>query len=68
MVPRTVAEDCADMSRDRAPNVANSWATQDSIHWLNVCASAAIHWGNVDVASLCVMYHPDTSNACGGAR
>ena len=68
MVPRMVAQDCVDISWDRARNVAKSWATQDSIHLLQACATAAIHWGNVDMASLCVMYDLDTSNACSGAR
>ena len=45
-----------------------SWATKDSIHWPKVCATAAIHWGNVDMASTCVMYDLDTSDACTGAR
>ena len=48
--------------------MGKSWATHDSIHWLKVCAAAAIHSGNVDMASLCVMYDLDTGNACSGAR
>ena len=68
MVPRMVAQDCSDTSRDRARDAAKCWATQDSIHLLKACAAAAIHWGNVEMASLCVMYDHDTSNACSGAR
>ena len=68
MVPQMVAQDWADTLQDRARIVAKSWAPQDSIHLLQACAAAAIHWGNVDMASLCVMYDPDSSNACRGAR
>ena len=63
-----VAQDCTDTSPDCARNVGKSWATQDSIYLLKACAAAAIHWRNVDMASLCVMYDLDTSNACSGVR
>ena len=53
MVPRIVAQDCVDTVRDHSRNAGNSWATQDSIHWLEACAAAATHWGNVDMASAC---------------
>ena len=67
IVPRLVAHDCADTSP--APgSVAKSWATQDLIHLLKTCAAAAIYWGNMGIASPCVMYDLDTSNACSGAR
>ena len=40
MLPRMVAQDCADTSRDRARNVGKSWAIQDLIHLLKACAAA----------------------------
>ena len=45
-----------------------SWATQYSSHWLKLCAATDVHRGNVDMASLWVMYHLDTINAGNGAR
>ena len=48
--------------------MGKSWATQDSIQWLKVCPAAPIHYGNVDIATLCVMYEVDTSSACSYAR
>ena len=68
MVLRMVADYCADTSPDRARNVGKSWPTQDSFHLLKACHAAAIHWGKVDMASLCAMYDLDTSNAWSGAR
>ena len=59
-----VAQDCADTVPDPYRNAGKSWATWDWIHWLKTCAAAAIHWGNVDMASTCVMYDLDTKNAC----
>ena len=43
MVPRMVAKDSADISRDYTKNVAKSWATQGLIHLVKACAAAAIH-------------------------
>ena len=68
MVPRMVAQDCARTALDHSHNLGKSWATQDSIHWLKVCAAASIHWGNEDMASWCVMYHLGNSSTCSGAR
>ena len=48
--------------------MGKSCATQDWIHLLKACAAAAIHRGNVDMASPCVMYDLDISNACRGTR
>ena len=41
-VPRTVAHDCADTTRDHYLNAGMSRATQEPIHWLKACATAAI--------------------------
>ena len=68
MEPRMVAQECASTVRDRSRNAGKSWATEDSIHWPKVCAAAAIHWGNLDMASVCVMYDLGTSSACSGVR
>ena len=43
MVPRTRAHDCADTTRDHSLNAVTSRATQEPIHWLKACATAAIH-------------------------
>ena len=67
MVPRTVAQDCADTMRDGTRNAGWSRVIQDLIHWLKACATAAMKWGNKDMASSCAMYDLDTNSACSGA-
>ena len=39
---RTRNHDCADTTRDHSLNVVMSRATQELIHWLKACATAAI--------------------------
>ena len=42
MAPRTRAHDCADTTRDHSLYAVMFRATQEPIHWLKVCATAAI--------------------------
>ena len=67
MVPRTRAHDCADTTRDHSLNAPMSRATQEPIHWMKACATAAIQRGNKDMASSCAMHDRGTSSACSGA-
>ena len=68
MVMRMVAHDCADTSRGRARNMAKSRATQDSGHGVKVSAAAAMHSGNVDMASPYITYDFGIGSACNTAH
>ena len=42
MVPRTMAHDCADTTRDHSLIAGKPRAIQEPTHWLKACATAAI--------------------------